>query len=96
MSMQERFDQMVEFTCCNQNLLMLLFNTGAFGTITEDEFPELLGNAIDKFAYSQTIDGVTKSYILAVGHLDAFPKYNMQDEDFQYVKFEYTPKEPTA
>lgn len=96
MGMQERFEQMVEFTCCNQNLLMLLFNTAPFGKITEDQFSKLLGGAIDKFAYTQTIDGVTKGYILAVGHSDAFPQYNMRDEDFQYVKYEYELKEPTA
>ena len=39
--------------------------------------------------YNQTIDGVTKTFILAVGGHDSFPKFNLQDEEFEYVKFEY-------
>lgn len=94
MSMQERFEQMVEFTGCNQNLLMMLFNTGAFELVSDvNELGKLVGNAIDKIAYQQEIGGVKRGFVLAVGSVGSLPKYNMRDEEFDYVKFEYELKE---
>lgn len=88
--MKERFDQMVEFTGCNPNLLMLLFQTSAYGEITKNQFKELLGGALEMIAYSQQIGSETKQFILAVGRHGSFPKYNLQDELHEYVKFEYS------
>ena len=87
--MKERFDQMVEFTGCNPDILGLVFRTGALKTINLDEVNGLLAHAIDKFAYTQLIDGDTKGFILAVGNHRAFSNFNICDENFEYVKFEY-------
>lgn len=91
--MKERFDQMVEFTGCNPDILGLVFKTGAIETIKLDDVKRLLVHAIDKFAYTQTIDGVTRGFILAVGRHGSFSNFNLQDENFEYVKFEYNPEE---
>lgn len=89
MSMQARYEEMIRDTGCNSQLLNLVFSTGPVDCIVEEEFSELLGQAEDKFAYRQTIDGEEKQLILAVGRLGSLPKYNVRDEEFEYVKFEF-------
>lgn len=94
MGMRERYEQMIEYTGCNPHTLALVFNTGALGIITAKEVDRgALTNARDKFAYTQTIDGVTRGFILAVGRHGSFSNFNLQDENFEYVKFEYNPEE---
>lgn len=91
--MKERFDQMVEFTGCNPDILGLVFKTGPLKTIKMDDAKRLLVHAIDKFPYTQEINGTTRGFILAVGNLRAFSNFNISDENFEYVKFEYNPEE---
>ena len=89
MNVKESFQKMIDDTGCSEQVVVLLFKTAAFGMIVKEEFGNLLGGAIEKVAYNQTIDGVTKTFILAVGGHGSFPKFNLQDEEFEYVKFEY-------
>ena len=91
--MKERFDQMVEFTGCNPDILGLVFKTDAIETIKLDDVKRLLVHAIDKIIYTQQINGATKGFILAVGHHRAFSNFNISDGEFEYVKFEFIPEE---
>ena len=91
--MKQRFEQMVECTGCNPNLLGLVFKTGALKTTSKENALRLLAKAIDMFSYTQQLGGVTRGFILAVGRHGSFINFNLQDENFEYVKFEYNPEE---
>ena len=86
--MKQRFEQMVECTGCNPNLLGLVLKT-----TSKENALRLLAKAIDMFAYTQQLGGVTRGFILAVGRHGSFSNFNLQDENFEYVKIEYNPEE---